>query len=66
MRKITAIRKNRRDSGVRGNLNGVNPHSKGLIFSRSSILRLEKDVPRAINNNLNIRHNANRIINFNN
>lgn len=34
-RKITAIRKNRIENGIRGNLLGLNPHSKGLSFSRS-------------------------------
>lgn len=35
IRKITAIRKNRRENGSRADLVGSNPHSKGDIFSRS-------------------------------
>ena len=34
-KKIRAIRKNRRVKGKRALNLGVNPHSKGLIFSRS-------------------------------
>lgn len=37
IRKITAIRKNRNENGIRADLFGSNPHSKGDLFSRSSI-----------------------------
>jgi hypothetical protein len=37
IRKITAIRKNRREKGRREELFGSNPHSKGDLFSRSII-----------------------------
>ena len=35
IRKITATKKNRNEKGDRETENGVNPHSNGLIFSRS-------------------------------
>jgi hypothetical protein len=34
MRKIIAIKKNRMEKGIREELKGLNPHSKGDIFSR--------------------------------
>ena len=34
-RKMTASRKNRRENGIRAELLGSNPHSKGESFSRS-------------------------------
>lgn len=34
MRKIIAIKKNRIEKGIREELKGLNPHSKGDIFSR--------------------------------
>jgi hypothetical protein len=37
IRKITEIRKNRREIGSRADLFGSNPHSNGDLFSRSSI-----------------------------
>jgi hypothetical protein len=36
-RKITARRKNRVENGIREDLFGSNPHSKGDVFSRSFI-----------------------------
>lgn len=33
--KITAIRKNCKENGIRADLLGSNPHSNGLFFSRS-------------------------------
>jgi len=44
MRKITAIRKNRRENGRRADPLGSNPHSKGEFFSRSEIVFLAKIV----------------------
>lgn len=35
IRKITAIRKNRKENGIRADLLGSNPHSKADGFSRS-------------------------------
>ena len=35
IRKITAIRKNRSENGIRADELGSNPHSKGDLFSRS-------------------------------
>jgi len=35
IKKITAIKKNCREKGNRADLFGSNPHSKGLLFSRS-------------------------------
>lgn len=37
MRKITAIRKKRRENGIRADLLGSNPHSKAEGFSRSGV-----------------------------
>jgi hypothetical protein len=37
IRKITAMRKNRSEKGSRADLFGSNPHSKGDLFSRSSM-----------------------------
>jgi hypothetical protein len=42
IKKITAIRKNRRENGRRDELLGSNPHSKGELFSRSTIDFLER------------------------
>jgi len=38
-KKITASKKNRVEKGIRADLLGSNPHSKGLLFSRSLYLR---------------------------
>lgn len=35
IKKIIAIKKNRKEKGRRDELKGSNPHSKGDIFSRS-------------------------------
>lgn len=40
--KITARRKNRVENGMRADLIGSNPHSKGEDFSRSLDLRINK------------------------
>lgn len=37
IKKITAIKKNRREKGKRDELLGSNPHSNGELFSRSMI-----------------------------
>jgi hypothetical protein len=37
IRKITAIRKNRKENGIRADLFGSNPHSKADGFSRSGV-----------------------------
>lgn len=39
-KKITANKKKRKEKGVRAEFLGSNPHSKGLIFSRSAFVRL--------------------------
>lgn len=41
IKKIIAIKKKRIEKGVREELNGLNPHSKGDIFSRSYLLFLD-------------------------
>ncbi len=41
IKKITAIRKNRNEKGNRAEFLGSNPHSKGDLFSRSSIIFFE-------------------------
>lgn len=37
IKKITAIKKNRNEKGIRADLFGSNPHSNGDLFSRSLI-----------------------------
>jgi hypothetical protein len=37
IKKITAIKKNRKENGNREDLLGSNPHSNGELFSRSTI-----------------------------
>lgn len=41
IRKITAIRKNRKENGMRADPFGSNPHSNGEFFSRSLIVFFE-------------------------
>jgi len=50
-RKISAIKKNRIENGIRALNLGVNPHSKGLIFSQSNRDFFLKKIP-AINTRL--------------
>lgn len=54
IKKIIEIRKNRIEKGIRAENLGVNPHSKGLNFSRSA----EDRKPRA---NLNVSRIKERI-----
>ena len=42
IRKITAIKKNRSENGVRADPLGSKPHSKGEFFSRSLIVFLDR------------------------
>lgn len=42
-KKITARRKNRNENGIRADLFGSKPHSKGEAFSRSLVERIERD-----------------------
>lgn len=46
--KITAIKKNRDEKGSRAEFFGSNPHSKGDLFSRSSLFFFEIKVARYI------------------
>jgi hypothetical protein len=46
--KITAIRKNRDEKGSRAEFLGSNPHSKGDLFSRSSLIFFEISVASTI------------------
>ena len=48
IKKIIAIKKNRREKGIREWLFGSNPHSKGDIFSRSTIVFLDSKEARSI------------------
>jgi hypothetical protein len=48
IKKITAIRKNRREKGNREELLGSNPHSNGELFSRSIIVFFDKIEARLI------------------
>lgn len=66
-RKITAIRKNRREKGSRADPLGSNPHSKGEFFSRSAIVFLAKTDDKIITTVAMIRtiitkRDANKII----
>jgi hypothetical protein len=42
IKKITAIKKKRKENGNRAELFGSNPHSKGEHFSRSSVIFFDK------------------------
>lgn len=42
IRKMTAIRKKRREKGIRADDLGSNPHSNGDLFSRSRIVFFDK------------------------
>jgi hypothetical protein len=46
--KITAIRKNRDENGIRAEFFGSNPHSNGDLFSRSSFIFFEISVVNII------------------
>lgn len=48
IRKITAIKKNRREKGKRADLFGSNPHSNGDDFSRSKMVFLDKTIDNII------------------
>ena len=61
IKKITAIKKNRSENGIRDLLNGSNPHSKGDLFSRSIILFFDKIEAKSIITVV-IRININLII----
>jgi hypothetical protein len=51
--KITASRKNRVENGIRAELDGSNPHSKGEVFSRSRRDRINnRDARRRIANGI--------------
>lgn len=53
IKKTTATRKNRSENGRRGIDWGVNPHSNGLLFSRSEALLLPSLIPNTISKPLN-------------
>lgn len=48
IRKITAIKKNWREKGIRAEDLGSNPHSKGDLFSRSENVFFDKIVAKII------------------
>ena len=48
IRKIIAIKKNRRENGRRAEPRGSNPHSKGELFSRSTTVFLAKPEDKSI------------------
>lgn len=65
MRKITAIRKKRREKGSRADPLGSNPHSNGEFFSRSIIVFFARSEARIITTELItsvIRMENNKII----
>lgn len=51
IKKITAIKKNCKENGIRAELFGSNPHSNGDLFSRSMNLFFERIEERIIINN---------------
>lgn len=61
IKKMTAIKKNWIENGVRGDLFGSNPHSNGLIFSRSIIFFFAK-IAHAPINPVEIVVDSNKII----
>lgn len=66
IRKITAIKKKRREKGSRADPLGSNPHSNGEFFSRSEIVffeRIEDKIitTRAITRVISVRRLASRI-----
>lgn len=48
IKKIIAIKKNWIEKGNRDELKGSNPHSKGVFFSRSKIVFLDKILAKII------------------
>ena len=62
IKKITAIRKNRKEKGNRALPLGSNPHSKGEFFSRSVIVFLARIEDRIITTDLINRIKIVRII----
>lgn len=48
IKKIIAIKKNRIEKGNREELNGLNPHSNGDIFSRFDFIFFDKIVENSI------------------
>ena len=50
IKKITAIKKNWREKGIRDDLIGSNPHSNGLLFSRSVSVFFEINLTKIIIN----------------
>lgn len=48
IKKIIAIKKNRIENGIREELEGSNPHSKGDLFSRSEIDFLDNNDAKLI------------------
>lgn len=48
IRNTTAIRKKWREKGIRGEFIGSNPHSNGLVFSRSILVFFEMIDARVI------------------
>jgi len=62
IKKITAIKKNRKEKGTRADLLGSNPHSKADGFSRSNVFLLAMSefmairiAGRAVDNNMMLK-----------
>jgi hypothetical protein len=53
IKKITAIKKKRKENGKREDLLGSNPHSNGELFSRSIIVFFDKTVAKSITTTAN-------------
>lgn len=65
IKKITAIKKKRKEKGRRGDLKGSNPHSKGEDFSRSRIIFFDKPLASIIMNKVKEMIIIKRVINVN-
>lgn len=70
IKKIIAIKKNRIEKGIRDELKGLNPHSKGDIFSRSWVVFLANKeeiliINREIKKKIMLKKNKLKIIYIN-
>ena len=64
IKNTIAIKKNRKDKGSRGADLGVNPHSKGLLFSRSNLNLVDSPTPKATSNTPKITTVVKAVINL--
>ena len=65
IKKTIATKKNRNEKGNRATCSGVNPHSKGLFFSRSPKIFILNRLPNNTNKKDNVSTTAPTNININ-